>query len=251
MGTYGGPNLNDDSSNLLVHLDKHNPKLDGSGRDIIRGTDHSQTITDTTTISVPELDLAGSETVNSFTMALWMEVNSYYTGYAYQPVYKWNAGSTNSAVMTFYAFQDYRAGGGGTAGDGLGNDDHGRYGFYYHASGSSWTGKAIEPENSILGGTANRMNFPRKNFFAITYDINENSSAPRIFCNGEYLYNSTVASNGLGNGNYTQQNLGIRVEYTAGGSSNNGVTFLQVYNKRLTDDEINNIYEQTKIYHGY
>jgi hypothetical protein len=250
MGTYGGPNLNDDRSNLLIHLDKHNPKLDGSGRDIIRGTDHSVTISNNI-ISVPELDLGASpDSVESLTVALWMEVNGYSTGYAYQPFYKWNSG-TNSAVMTFYAFQDYRDGGVGTAGDGLGNDDHNRYGFYYHRSGSSWTGTAISEYSSLTGGSSERLNFPRKNFFALTYDINENSSAPRIFCNGEYSHNGPAAVNGLGNGDFTQNGVGINTSTNAGGSTDNGITYLQVYDKYLTDDEINNIYEQTKIYHGY
>lgn len=252
MAAKGGPRIIDDLSSLKLNLDGGNPKLQGSNRSLIRGLNRGTTINDTS-VHIDELDSTGDTATPRFTLITWIEVNAYNTGYAWHPVNKWNSGSTNSATIVLYAFQDYKSGGGNTVGDGTGNDDHGRYGFYWHRyDNGGWTGYGIDESHSALGGISERMNFPRKNFFAFTYDKDLNSSQPRIFCNGEYLGNGSASPDGIGNPTYSQNDLYVNTSYAVNGvDDNNGATFVQVHDRMLSDDEIVSIYNTTKQQHGY
>jgi hypothetical protein len=252
MATKGGPRIVDDLSNLKIHLDGGNPKLKGSGRGLKRGLNRGTNIDDTS-IHLDELDATDENNTERFTLITWIEVNAYNTGYAWHPVNKWNGSGTNSATIVLYAFQDYRAGGGGSVGDGLGNDDHNRYGFYWHRyDAGGWAGYAIYENDSILGGLENRNNFPRKNFFAFAYDKDLNSSQPKIYCNGQLMGSGAASPNGIGNYTHSQGDLFINTSYAANGvDDNNGATFLQVYDRMLSDDEVIDIYNTTKQQHGY
>jgi hypothetical protein len=252
MATKGGPRIVEDLANLKIHLDGGNPKLKGSGRSLKRGLNRETTVSDTT-IHTDALDATGDEGSPRFTVITWIEVNAYNTGYAWHPINKWNSSGTNSASIVLYAFQDYRAGGGGSVGDGLGNNAYNNYGFYWHRyNAGGWSGYTLGSNNSITGGYAERNNFPRKNFFAFAYDKDLNNSEPKIYCNGQLMGNGSSSPNGIGNPTYTQGDLFVNTSYAADGvDDSNGATYLQVYDKMLSGDEIIGIYNTTKQQHGY
>ena len=250
MAADGGPRPVKNLENLKVNLNKFSAKL-RSGNSLIRHFNRNTTVSNSS-IGVPILDATDSNNVQRFSIVLWLTVYSYDTGYAWHPVNQWNAGSTNSATVVLYAFQDFRSAGGGTVGDGLGNDDHGRYGFYYHRyNNGGWSGIVVEETDSKLGGISERNNFPRKNMFAFCYDVNENNSTPIMYVNGQYHSQGGTSPNGIGNYTYGQTDLFVWTDKYSNSETPTGVTFLQVYDKMLSAEEISKIYNHTKKTHGY
>ena len=250
MAGSTGPRLVDDLSSLKIQLDGKNPKLKGEGRSLKRAFGNS-TIDDSS-INVPFLDSVDGVATQRFTLITWLEINGYNTGYAWHPINKWNSGWTDSASIVLYAFQDYRPGGGGSVEDGLGNDDHNRYGFYWHRyNAGGWAGFNVHEDDDILGGLENRNNFPRKNFFAFSYDVALNDSKPRIYCNGQFLGNGSASPNGIGNPEFEQHDLTVYTSFSGVGNEDSGATYLQIHDRMLTDEEILNIYNNTKKLHGY
>ena len=255
MGTSYGYKPDIPANSILLSADRHNPKFRSDSYNALfgQGKNTSKKRINNGTIDVPGLDAADSNNTQRFTLAVWVEVNSYNTGYAWHPANKWNSASTNSATIVLYAFQDYRSGGGGTVGDGLGNDDHGKYGFYFHRyDNGGWSGITIPETDSKLGGIDNRNNFPRKNMFVFTYDVDQNNSQPKMYVNGQYHNQGSSAPNGIGNYSYSHSDLYIWTNYPSDASANiNGVTWIQVYDKMISDDEVSKLYNHTKKKHGY
>jgi hypothetical protein len=250
MAAVGGLRPVADLSNLKVNLDKYNHKL-AAGNSLRRHFNRDVTVSNTA-IGVPLLDPVDSNNVQRFSLVVWVTVYEYDTGYAWHPINQWNAGGTNSASIVLYAFQDFRAGGGGTVGDGLGNNDHGRYGFYYHRyNNGGWSGITVEESDSKLGGLAERSNFPRRNMFAFCYDVNENSSTPIMYVNGQYHNQGGASPNGIGNYTYANTDLFVWTDKYSNTETPTGVTFLQVYDEYLTADDIAKLYNHTKKKHGY
>jgi hypothetical protein len=251
---FTGPNIID-SDSIILATDRYNPnyRSDSYNALYIIGKNRSKTRVNNSAFLVPELDAIDASNTQRFTLAVWLEINAYNTGFAWHPVNKWNASGTASATIVLYAFQDYRVGGGGTVGDGLGNNNHGNYGFYYHRYNSNgWTGISSGTTTPLLGGLENRTNFPRKNFFVFTYDVNKNNSQPKMYINGQYYTQGPSAPNGLGNYEYTQGNLLFYNNYPNDTSEDiNGVTWLQIYDRMITDEEVTKLYNHTKLKHGY
>jgi len=251
---FTGPNIVD-SDSIIIATDRYNPKYRSDSHNALNiiGKNRSKTRVNNSSFSVPDLNATDANNTQKLSLACWVEINAYNTGYAWHPVNKWNSGSTNSATIVLYAFQDYREGGGGTVGDGLGNNDYGNYGFYYHRYNSGgWTGITSGTSTALLGGSENRTNFPRKNFFVFTYDVTLNNAQPIFYINGEYRSQGNSAPNGIGNYEYTQGNLHFWNNYPNDSSENiNGVTWLQIYDKMITAEEVSKLYNHTKLKHGY
>lgn len=251
---FTGPNIVE-SDSIILATDRYNPKYRSDSYNALNiiGKNRSKTRVNNSNFAVTELDATDANNTQRFTLTCWVEINAYDTGYAWHPVNKWNTASINSATIVLYAFQDYRVGGGGSVGDGLGNGDHGSYGFYYHRyDNGGWSGQSVSRTDSKLGGEENRTNFPRKNFFVFTYDVNENSSQPKMYVNGQYHSQGSTAPNGIGNYTYTQGNLNFWTNYPNDTSENiNGVTWLQIYDRMITADEVTKLYDHTKLKHGY
>jgi len=241
MATKGGPRIVENISEVHALLDYYNPKLRGTGtRGMKRATNRSKNVDDTS-IDIPLLDPTGDEGIQRFSLVCWVEVNEYDTGYAWHPVNQWNSSSTNSASIVLYAFQNYQNSGA-----------NGNYGFYWHRyNAGGWAGMTIGHGDSKLGGTANKSNFPRKNMFAFTYDVNLNSSQPKMYVNGQYHRQGGSSPYGIGNPDYTAGDLYIHTDHYSNDSAPSGVTYLKVVDKMLTDDEITTIYNSTKKQHGY
>ena len=254
MATSGGPKVIG-SENIILAADRHNHMLRSDSHNALNiiGSGMERQRINNSSFSFPELDAVDSTNTSKFTVAAWVEINAYNTGYAWHPVNKWNSNSTNSATIVLYAFQDYRAGGGGSVGDGLGNDAHGTYGFYYHRSGSGgWSGQTVNRSDSKLGGTDERNTFPRKNFFVFTFDVDQNSSKPKMYVNGEYHSQGSSAPNGIGNHQKTQGTMHLWTNYPSDASADiNGVTWVQIYDRMITEEEQKKIYNITKGQHGY
>lgn len=254
MASIGGPNIIQ-SNSIVVAADRYNSKYRSDSYNALKVFNDTNTKTriNNNGLSVPLLDPINSVNVPRFTIALWLEVNSYNTGYAWHPINQWNSGSTKSATIVLYAFQDYRAAGGGTVEDGLGNNLHGRYGFYYHRyNAGGWSGQSILQTDLKLGGISSRNLFPRKNMFVFTYDVNLNNSQPMMYVNGELHSIGGSAPYGIGNYNYSPTNLHVFTNFPNDSTSSiNGVTWLQIYDKMVTTDEVVNMYRHTKVKHGY
>ena len=255
MATNGGLKVVG-SGNILLEADRHNHMLRSDSHNALNiiGKNLNKQRINNGNFAIPGLDAVDETNSSKFTIAAWVEINAYTTGYAWYPLSKWNNSGTNSATIILYAFQDYRAGGGGTVGDGNGNNDHGQYGFYYHRSGSGgWTGKVIQESDSLLGGlSANQTSFPRKNFFVFTYDVDQNSSKPIMYVNGVSKGDANSAVNGIGNYQITQGNMSLYTNYPSDGQAElNGVTWIQIYDRMITEKEQKKIYDITKEKHGY
>lgn len=252
MATSGGPDIVNDG--LVLHTDRYNHKFRSDSYNALNIKRPSLPLAriNNSSFSVPHLDAVDSNNIQRFTVAVWLQINSYITGYAWHPINKWNSGGTSSASIVLYAFGDWRSAGGGYVEDGLGNNAHGNYGFYFHAYGVGWGGITTGTNNALLGGISSRNDFPRKNFFVLTYDVNQNSSKPKMYLNGQYHNQWGSAPDGLGNYTHTQQNMTAYTNYPNDSSSNiNGVTWLQCYDRMLSDEEILNLYDKTKVNHGY
>lgn len=254
MATKGGPNIVE-SNSVVLATDRYNTTYRSDSYNALNVFNRTsiKSRVNNTSIDVPLLDPINPTNVSRFTVALWLEINSYDTGYAWHPINQWNAGGTNSATIVLYAFQDYRAAGGGTVGDGLGNNNYGSYGFYYHRYNSGgWSGQTIGRTDIKLGGFSNLVSFPRKNMFVFTYDVNLNDSKPVMYINGELHSIGDSAPYGIGNYNSSPSNLYMYTNYPNDSSAAiNGVTWLQVYGKMVTANEVKNIYNHTKAKHGY
>ena len=253
MATNGGPKVVE-SNHIILAADRHNHMLRSDSHNALHiiGRDIEKQRINNSYFDFPNLDAVDSTNSNKFTVAAWVEVNRYTTDYAWHPINKWNSSITNSATIVLYAFQDYRAGGGGSVGDGLGNNSHGRYGFYYHRSGSGgWSGQVINETDSKLGGIGQRSSFPRKNFFVFTYDVNQNSSKAKMYVNGEYHSEGSSAPNGIGNHQLNTGSMQIYTNWPDDSDSDiNGVTWIQIYDRMITEEEQKKIYDITKEKHG-
>ena len=254
MASIGGPNIVK-SNSIIIATDRYNSKYRSDSYNALNmfNSTGPKTRVNNNTVNAPLLDPTNPINVPRFTIALWLEINSYNTGFAWHPVNQWNAGSTSSATIVLYAFQDYRAAGGGTVEDGLGNNIHGRYGFYYHRyNAGGWSGQVIYETDLKLGGISSRNTFPRKNMFVFTYDVSLNDSKPMMYVNGELHSIGGSAPYGIGNWSYLPSDLFVYTNYPNDSTSNiNGVTWLQIYDKMITNDEVLNIYKHTKVKHGY
>jgi len=87
--------------------------------------------------------------------------------------------------------------------------------------------------------------------FAFCYDVNENSSTPIMYVNGQYHNQGGASPNGIGNYTYANTDLFVWTDKYSNTETPTGVTFLQVYDEYLTADDIAKLYNHTKKKHGY
>lgn len=241
MSSKLGPRIVDNPDSIHLLLDVHNPKMKGDGTRGMRRARGRSTNISNSSINIPLLDPTSPNNIQRFSLVVWVEVNAYDTGYAWHPINQWNAGGTSSASIVLYAFQNYQNSGA-----------NGNYGFYWHRyNAGGWAGMTIGHGDSKLGGTANKSNFPRKNMFAFTYDVNLNSSNPVMYVNGQFHSSGGSSPYGIGNFNYSNTDLYIYTDCYGNASNPSGCTYVQIVDYMLTADEISTIYNSTKKQHGY